>query len=192
MRGAPRDGAPSGRADGVSSLVRDGDRAAAEGVVGSRGGGDGERDVRAAIPLGARVLRALPCSLSGRRHTRDASGVVSFQVGRVPSREEIASVAERVEKGMTRWLRKRKLIDERPIEERSGGVIASAGALPRITGPPVPARYARTERVPSAPCVWPRIACAGYPPAPPRVPPVGCSTQRAGRGSSRGSVIAVR
>jgi len=52
--------------------------------------------------------------------TRDASGVVSFHVGRAPSREEIATVAERVEKGMTRWLKKRKLIDERPIEERSG------------------------------------------------------------------------
>ena len=51
--------------------------------------------------------------------TRDASGVVSFHVGRAPSREAIASVAERVEKGMTRWLRRRKLIDERPLEERS-------------------------------------------------------------------------
>lgn len=47
------------------------------------------------------------------------SGIVSFHVGCAPSREEIASVAERVEKGMTRWLKKRKLTDERPIEERS-------------------------------------------------------------------------
>ena len=52
--------------------------------------------------------------------TRDAEGAVSFHVGRAPTREEIATVAERVEKGMTRWLRRRKLIDERPIEERSG------------------------------------------------------------------------
>ena len=51
--------------------------------------------------------------------TRAASGVVSFHVSRAPSREEIASVAERVEKAMTRWLRKRNLIDERPLEERS-------------------------------------------------------------------------
>ena len=57
--------------------------------------------------------------------TRDASGVVSFHVGRAPSREEIASVAERVEKGMTRWLRKRKRHRRAP---HRGAVGRGAGA----------------------------------------------------------------
>lgn len=42
-----------------------------------------------------------------------------FHAGRAPSREEIADVAGRVAKRMTKWLRRRKLLDERPAEERS-------------------------------------------------------------------------
>ncbi len=42
-----------------------------------------------------------------------------FQEGRAPSREEIAVIAARVEKRMTRWLRRRDLVDERAAEDRS-------------------------------------------------------------------------
>ena len=42
-----------------------------------------------------------------------------FHEGPAPSREEIAAVAERVEKRMTRWLRRRGFVDERPAEDRS-------------------------------------------------------------------------
>jgi hypothetical protein len=42
-----------------------------------------------------------------------------FHEGPPPSREAIAVIAERVEKRMTRWLRRRRLVDERPAEERS-------------------------------------------------------------------------
>jgi hypothetical protein len=51
--------------------------------------------------------------------TRTDEGAVSFHDGPAPSREDIAAVAARVEKRMTRWLRRRGLIDERPAEERS-------------------------------------------------------------------------
>ena len=51
--------------------------------------------------------------------TRDESGAVAFHPGRAPSLGDIADVAGRVAKRMTRWLRRRKLIDERPAEERS-------------------------------------------------------------------------
>jgi hypothetical protein len=44
---------------------------------------------------------------------------VTFHEGPAPSREDIAAVAARVEARMTRWLRRRGLIDERPAEERS-------------------------------------------------------------------------
>jgi hypothetical protein len=50
---------------------------------------------------------------------RDAEGAVMFHEGRAPSREEIATVAARVEKRMARWLRRRGLIDDRPKDERS-------------------------------------------------------------------------
>jgi len=42
-----------------------------------------------------------------------------FQEGRAPSRGEIAVIAARVEKRMTRCLRRRDLVDERPAEDRS-------------------------------------------------------------------------
>jgi hypothetical protein len=44
---------------------------------------------------------------------------VTFQEGPAPSRQDIAYVAARVEARMTRWLRRRGLMDERPAEERS-------------------------------------------------------------------------
>ncbi len=51
-------------------------------------------------------------------YTRVRDSEVVFHDGPAPSREEIAEVAVRVEKRVTRWLRRRKLVDERPIEER--------------------------------------------------------------------------
>lgn len=51
--------------------------------------------------------------------SRREDGAVTFHAGRAPCRDEIADVAGRVAKRMTRWLRRRKLIDERPEEERS-------------------------------------------------------------------------
>jgi hypothetical protein len=51
--------------------------------------------------------------------SRAEDGGVTFHAARAPSREEIADVAGRVAKRMTRWLHRRKLLDERPAEERS-------------------------------------------------------------------------
>jgi hypothetical protein len=51
--------------------------------------------------------------------SRAEDGTVTFHAGRAPSREEIAEVAGRVAKRMTKWLCRRKLVDERPAEERS-------------------------------------------------------------------------
>ena len=51
--------------------------------------------------------------------TRAGDGAVRFHAGRAPLREELADVAGRVAKRMTKWLRRRKLLDERPAEERS-------------------------------------------------------------------------
>ena len=51
--------------------------------------------------------------------TRDDDGAVRFHTGRAPSREEIADVAGRVAVRMTKWLLRRKLLDKRPVEERS-------------------------------------------------------------------------
>jgi hypothetical protein len=51
--------------------------------------------------------------------TREDDGAVTFHRGPAPAREDIATVAARVEKRMTRWLRRRGLVDERPEEERS-------------------------------------------------------------------------
>jgi hypothetical protein len=50
---------------------------------------------------------------------RDDDGAVTFDEGPAPSREDIAAVAARVDKRMTRWLRRRGLVDERPAAERS-------------------------------------------------------------------------
>jgi hypothetical protein len=44
---------------------------------------------------------------------------VTFHEGPAPSRQDIAEVAARVERRVTRWLRRRRLVDERPVEERS-------------------------------------------------------------------------
>ncbi len=44
---------------------------------------------------------------------------LAFHEGPAPSRQEIATVAERVEEHMTRWLRRRGFLDERPAEDRS-------------------------------------------------------------------------
>jgi len=51
--------------------------------------------------------------------TRAEDGAVAFHAGRAPCREELADVAGRVATRMTKWLRRRKLLDERPLEERS-------------------------------------------------------------------------
>jgi hypothetical protein len=51
--------------------------------------------------------------------SRAEDGAVTFHEGPAPSRDEIADVAGRVAKRMTKWLRRRKLLDERPEEERS-------------------------------------------------------------------------
>ena len=50
--------------------------------------------------------------------TRTNDGVV-FHDGPAPTREEIAAVAGRVAERMTRWLRRRRLLEDRPPEERS-------------------------------------------------------------------------
>jgi len=50
---------------------------------------------------------------------REDDGEVVFHPGRAPSRDEIAVVAARVHQRMRKWLRRRKLIDDRPVEERS-------------------------------------------------------------------------
>jgi hypothetical protein len=50
--------------------------------------------------------------------TRTNDGVV-FHDGPAPTREEIAAIAGRVAERMTRWLRRRRLLEDRPPEERS-------------------------------------------------------------------------
>jgi hypothetical protein len=50
--------------------------------------------------------------------TRTNDGVV-FHDGPAPTREEIAAIAGRVAERMTRWLRRRRLLEDRPAEERS-------------------------------------------------------------------------
>ncbi len=52
-------------------------------------------------------------------YVRAAEGTITFEEGPAPSRDDIAAVAARVEKRMTRWLRRRGLVDERAAEERS-------------------------------------------------------------------------
>ena len=49
----------------------------------------------------------------------DDEGAVVFRQGPAPTRADIAAVAARVEKRMTRWLRRRGLVDERAAEDRS-------------------------------------------------------------------------
>jgi Putative transposase/Transposase zinc-binding domain len=51
--------------------------------------------------------------------TRTEGAEAAFHEGRAPSREEVAAVAARVATRMTRWLRRRVLVDERSAEERS-------------------------------------------------------------------------
>ncbi|WP_437852221.1 hypothetical protein [Sorangium sp. So ce363] len=51
--------------------------------------------------------------------TRKDGPEVVFHQGPAPSRDDIAAVAARVEKRMMRWLRRRKLVGDGPIEERS-------------------------------------------------------------------------
>jgi hypothetical protein len=52
--------------------------------------------------------------------TRETKGGAAvFHEGRAPSTSDVAAVAGRVEQRMRRWLRRRGLIDERPVEERS-------------------------------------------------------------------------
>jgi hypothetical protein len=48
-----------------------------------------------------------------------SEAVATFHEGPAPSRDDIAAVAARVATRMTRWLRRRGLLDERPAEERS-------------------------------------------------------------------------
>jgi hypothetical protein len=50
---------------------------------------------------------------------RAEHGAVAFHEGPAPTREDIAAVAARVEARMTRWLRRRGLLDERPEQDRS-------------------------------------------------------------------------
>ena len=52
------------------------------------------------------------------RTSKDAAAA-TFHRGPAPSRQDIAAVAARVELRMTRWLRRRGFVDERPEEERS-------------------------------------------------------------------------
>ncbi len=51
--------------------------------------------------------------------SRQEDGALTFHAERAPSRDEIAGVAGHVAKRMTKWLRRRRLLDERPEEERS-------------------------------------------------------------------------
>jgi hypothetical protein len=46
-------------------------------------------------------------------------GAVTFHEGPAPSAEEIAKIAARVAKRMARWMRRRQLLDDRLVEERS-------------------------------------------------------------------------
>ena len=62
---------------------------------------------------------ALDSERSERVFTRKDGAEVVFHEGPAPSRDDIAAVAARVEKRTMRWLRRRKLVDDRPIEERS-------------------------------------------------------------------------
>jgi hypothetical protein len=57
----------------------------------------------------------VPDGVFVRRHE-----AVTFHESPAPSRRDIADVATRVERRMTRWLRRRRLVDERPVEERPG------------------------------------------------------------------------
>src|SRR5262249_47380301 len=52
--------------------------------------------------------------------TRETKGGPAvFHEGRAPSTSEVAAVAGRVEKRVRRWLRRRGLLDERAVEDRS-------------------------------------------------------------------------
>jgi len=51
--------------------------------------------------------------------TRQNGPEVVFHQGPAPSRDDIATVAARVEERLMRWRRRRELVDERPIEEQS-------------------------------------------------------------------------
>ncbi len=51
--------------------------------------------------------------------SRAEDGAVTFHAGRQPSPSDIADVSGRVAKRMTKWLRRRNLLDTRPAEERS-------------------------------------------------------------------------
>jgi hypothetical protein len=75
--------------------------------------------------------------------TRKApGGAVEFHEGPAPSCQELAAVAARVAERMLRWMRRRKLLEERDAEERSNEAPdVSAPALCRSrtrasTGPP--------------------------------------------------------
>src|SRR5437773_1711393 len=50
---------------------------------------------------------------------RAADGTAVFHQGPAPSRDEIAAAVARVAERMHRWMRRRKLLDDRPAEERS-------------------------------------------------------------------------
>ena len=62
---------------------------------------------------------ALDSERSERVFTRAHEGLVVFHEGPAPSHQDVAAVAARVAERMLRWMRRRKLLEERPLEERS-------------------------------------------------------------------------
>ena len=65
--------------------------------------------------------------------TRTEAGAVTFHAGRAPSREDIDAVAGRVAARMTKWLRRRKLLDERPEEEPSASLEERGNEAPELS-----------------------------------------------------------
>ena len=51
--------------------------------------------------------------------TRSKDGAVVFHPGPTPSVADVTDVVSRVAERMLRWMRRRKMFDERPHEERS-------------------------------------------------------------------------
>jgi len=73
-------------------------------------------------------------------------GGLAFHEGPAPSREDIGAIAERVEKRMTRWLKRRGLLDERPDAPRS---VHADVALRRRLPAPRRGRHAGARRRPA-------------------------------------------
>ncbi|WP_437911559.1 hypothetical protein WME73_28270 [Sorangium sp. So ce302] len=64
--------------------------------------------------------------------TRADDTGVTFHEERAPSPEEVAGIAARVAKRMTRWRRRRGLVDERPAASEASAPAAQSGPRTRL------------------------------------------------------------